>query len=54
MPKFRCFNKETKNIQVISVDSFKHDVPMMDLKDDECILHIKGNVHENHELLEDV
>ena len=39
---------------VISVDGFKYDVPMMDLKDDECILEIKGNVHENHELLEDV
>ena len=39
---------------VISVDGFKYDVPMMDLKDDECILQIKGNVHENHELLEDV
>lgn len=39
---------------IISVDSFKYDVPMMDLKDDECILEIKGNVHENHELLEDV
>ena len=39
---------------VISVDSFKYDVPMMDLKGDECILQIKGNVHENHELLEDV
>ena len=32
---------------VISVDGFKYDVPMMDLKDDECILEIKGNVHEN-------
>lgn len=39
---------------VISVDGFKYDVPMMDLKDDECILQIKGNVHENPELLEDV
>ncbi|NBL00675.1 MAG: hypothetical protein EOM50_22285 [Erysipelotrichia bacterium] len=39
---------------VISVDGFKYDVPMMDLKDDECILEIKGNVHENTELLEDV
>ena len=39
---------------VISVDGFKYDVPMMDLKDDECILEIKGNVHENPELLEDV
>ncbi len=39
---------------VISVDGFKYDVPMMDLKDDECILEIKGNVHENHELLDDV
>ena len=39
---------------VISVDGFKYDVPMMDLKDDECIFQIKGNVHENHELLEDV
>lgn len=37
---------------VISVDGFMYDVPMMDLKDDECILQIKGNVHENHELLE--
>ncbi len=37
---------------VISVDGFKYDVPMMDLKDDECILEIKGNVHENPELLE--
>ena len=36
---------------VISVDGFKYDVPMMDLKDDECILEIKGNVHENPELL---
>ena len=39
---------------VISVDGFKYDVPMMDLKDDECILEIKGNVHENPELLDDV
>ena len=39
---------------VISVDGFKYDVPMMDLKDDECILEIKGNIHENPELLEDV
>ena len=39
---------------VISVDGFKYDVPMMDLKDNECILEIKGNVHENPELLEDV
>ena len=39
---------------VISVDGFKYDVPMMDLKDDECILQIKGNVHENPQLLEDV
>lgn len=38
---------------VISVDGFKYDVPMMDLKDDECILEIKGNVHENPELLGD-
>ena len=37
---------------VISVDGFKYDVPMMDLKDDECILEIKGNVHENPELIE--
>ena len=37
---------------VISVDGFKYDVPMMDLKDDEYILEIKGNVHENSELLE--
>ena len=37
---------------VISVGGFKYDVPMMDLKDDECILEIKGNVHENQELLE--
>ena len=36
---------------VISVDGFKYDVPMMDLKDDECILEIKGNVHQNPELL---
>lgn len=36
---------------VISVDGFKYDVPIMDLKDDECILEIKGNVHENPELL---
>ena len=39
---------------VISVDGFKYDVPMMDLKDDECILEIKGNVFENPEFLEDV
>ena len=39
---------------VISVDGFKYDVPMMDLKDDEYILEIKGSVHENPELLEDV
>lgn len=39
---------------VISVDGFKYDVPMMDLKDYECILEIKGNVHENPELLDDV
>lgn len=39
---------------VISVDGFKYDVPMMNLKDDEYILEIKGNVHENPELLEDV
>lgn len=39
---------------VISVDGFKYDVPMMDLKDNECILEIKGNIYENPELLEDV
>ena len=39
---------------VISVDGFKYDVPMMDLKDDEYILEIKGNIYENPELLEDV
>lgn len=39
---------------VISVDGFMYDVPMMDLKDDECILEIKGNVHQHPELLEDV
>lgn len=39
---------------VISVDGFKYDVPMMDLKDDECILEIKGNVHQHPELLDDV
>ena len=39
---------------VISVDGFKYDVPMIDLKDDECILEIKGNVHENQELLENI
>ena len=39
---------------VISVDGFKYDVPMMGLKDYECILEIKGNIHENPELLEDV
>lgn len=38
----------------ISVDGFKYDVPMMDLIDNEYILEIKGNVHENPELLEDV
>lgn len=36
---------------VISVDGFKYDVPMMDLKDDEYILEIKGNVHQHPELL---
>lgn len=39
---------------VISVDGFKYDIPMMDLKDDECILEIKGNVRENPELLEEL
>ena len=37
-----------------SVDGFKYDVPMMDLKDDEYILEIKGNIHENPELMEDI
>ena len=36
---------------VISVDGFEYDVPMMDLKDDEYILEIKGNVHQHPELL---